>query len=228
MNSFTQLLVGPQVTSDGANPILRGGKSGEAIVQELHGRFYEQCYRGNTYRGGMTTLTSISNATFTIATTGVTATPIVGLYNPSTSLVNAVILQAILGITLTSLTATGGGPFLWAYSLGNGAVSTGSTPINSKTLVASGSACKVFGGAALTGMTGVLAALVGSALCGGASYNVSEVATAAGFMTPQMSDVENFDGSLIVPPGGVLALLATTTPVAHSAVSGLVWEEVAL
>ena len=32
----------------------------------------------------------------------------------------------------------------------------------------------------------------------------------------------------IAPPGGVLALLATTTPVAHSASSGLVWEEVPL
>jgi len=28
------------------------------------------------------------------------------------------------------------------------------------------------------------------------------------------------------PPGGVLALFATTTPVAHSAASMIVWEEV--
>jgi hypothetical protein len=47
-------------------------------------------------------------------------------------------------------------------------------------------------------------------------------------MTSYSGGVENFDGSLIVPPGGVLALMAVTTPVAQSAVAGIVWEEVAL
>jgi hypothetical protein len=44
--------------------------------------------------------------------------------------------------------------------------------------------------------------------------------------TQALGAQELFDGSVIVPPGGVIALLATTTPAAHSAVSALVWEEV--
>jgi hypothetical protein len=115
---------------------------------------------------------------------------------------------------------------LWAFSLANAAISTGTVPINAKSLSSSGSFCKVFGGAALTGMTGTLAALCGSVLGGGAAYNASLLATAAGFMTQALPTVENIDGSIIVPPGGVLALLCNTTPVAHSAVSGLTWEEV--
>jgi hypothetical protein len=220
--------VGPQILGDGASQTLRLGRLAELVVQELHGRFYEQTYRTNVFTGGMTALTSIANATFTTATTGVTATPIVGLWNPANSPVNCVILQANLAMTITALAATGGGPYVWMYSIGNAAISTGNVPVNRKSLLAAGSQAKVFGGAALTGMTGTLAGLFGSALGGGSASNQSFTATAASMQTSLAGFVENFDGSLIVPPGGVIGLFATTTPVAHSAVSGLLWEEVAL
>ena len=76
--SLLQGVVGPQTLQDGATVNLRTGKGGDAIVSELHGRFYEQNYRGNLYSGGLAALTSINNATFTVATTGATATPIAG------------------------------------------------------------------------------------------------------------------------------------------------------
>ena len=215
--------------ADGSQPGagVRQGNQGDMVVSELHGRLYEQAYRGNLYYGGTTALTTINNATFTIATTGVTATPIVGLYNPlSNSATNLVVLQATLACTLTALAATGGGPYVWMVSTGNNAISTGNTPYNRKTLTSAGSFAKVFGGAALTGMTGTLAAMAGSALGGGSYSNASFTATAAGPQTLLQGFVENFDGSLIVPPGGVLALMATTTPAAHSVTSSLLWEEV--
>jgi hypothetical protein len=77
-------------------------------------------------------------------------------------------------------------------------------------------------------MTGTLTVMAPSAICSGPAYSISEIGTAAGFMTAFTGGVENFDGSLIVPPGGVLALMAVTTPVAQSAVAGILWEEVAL
>ncbi len=52
------------------------------------------------------------------------------------------------------------------------------------------------------------------------------LATQAGAQTQSAPSLELFDGALIVPPGGVLALLCSLTPVGHSAASGLVWEEV--
>ena len=221
------LTTGPQNTGDGAVIAQRADRQGGTIVSELHGRYYEQNYRGNMYTGGVIALTAINNATYTLATTGATATPLVGLYNPSTSNVNCVILLATLGITITAATSTGGGPYVWVFSLGNSAVSTGSAPINCKTLLASGSQAKVFGAAALTGMTGTLAALRGSGLAGGSAGGYSQVDTAVGF-SPALGGtaLEDIGGSIIVPPGGVLSLTATTTPAAHSAVSGLVWEEV--
>src|SRR6266404_9272862 len=211
--------VGPQALADGATATLRIGKSAEQIVQELHGRFYEQAYRNALFMGGMTALTSINNATFTTGTLGATETPIVGVWNPGTSTVNLVILQAVLGMTITALINTGGGPYVWAVSTGNNALTLGNAPVNRKTLAASGSQAKVFGGAALTGLTNNMVVAIGSSLGGGRFSNINGPDTAVGWSTLMQGSVENFDGSLIVPPGAVLALLATTTPVAHSAVS---------
>lgn len=115
----SELVVGPQVAQDSALIGARAGKAGDAIVSELHGRFYEQAYRGNLYSSGMTT-TSIANATFTTADansatlgTAATATPIVGIWNPTTSGVNAVILQANIQLINTALQETGVGGLVW-------------------------------------------------------------------------------------------------------------------
>lgn len=221
--------VGPQVVGDGAPAIVRGGRTGELVVQELHGRFYEQAYRNLLFSGGMT-VTSISNATFTSATLGATCTPIAGVWNPGTSTVNLVILQAILGIIITASTATGCGPFVWAVSTGNNVLTLGGVPWNRRTLAQSGSQAKNMAGIALTGLTNNLVVMGGSALVGGqaTSASIIEGVVAAPPTIESGTTVENLDGSLIIPPGGVLALLATATAVAHSAVSALLWEEVAL
>lgn len=210
---------------------LRQDRQGGLVVSELHGRFYEQTYRGNVFAAPLA-LTAINAATFTNATTGATATPILGIYNPLASGVNLSILQAKLSVVLTALVATGGAPFVWMASAGNGAVTTGAAPINAKTLAGTsggvngtGSQAKNVSGVALTGMAGVLALLEGSALSGGVPVNVTQTYTVAGIPW-HVASIENIDGSLIVPPGGVLALMATTTPVAHSATGSLIYEEV--
>ena len=220
--------VGPQAIADGvtSQPI-RMGKLGDTIVSELHGRFYEQTYRGNVYSGGMT-VTSINAATFTTATLGATCTPIWGIWNPLANNVNAIVLQAMLQVVITALQNTGGGPFMWATSVGNGAISTGNIPFNRKTWLAAGSSVKDMSGLALTGMTNNLVVRSAAALGGGNVFNIATLDTAAGFSTTLAPSVENVDGAWQVPPGGVLALLATTTPVAQSAASGGIWEESAV
>lgn len=220
--------VGPQAIGDGVTTQpLRQGKLGDLIVSELHGRFYEQTYRGNLYSGGMT-LTSINNVTFTTATLGATCTPVWGIWNPGSSTVDAVVLQAILSIVITALQNTGGAPFMWATSSGNNAISTGNAPFNRRTFAASGSQVKDMSGVALTGLTNNLVVRSAAALGGGNAFNIASLDTAAGFSTLNAPSVENVDGAWKVPPGGVLALLATTTPVAQSAASGGMWEEVAV
>jgi hypothetical protein len=218
--------VGPQVLSDGVNSAFRQGKSGEQIITHLHGRFFEQNYRSNIFSGGMG-LTSISNVIWSTQLDA-TAKPIVGVWNPSTSPVNLVILQAFLGVTITATTNTGGAPYVWATSTANAALTLGSTPLNRKSLVAAGSFAKDMSGIALTGLTNVPVVRGVSGLGAGSIGSFSQIDTAVGFSPSFIPSVENVDGAWIVPPGGLLALFATTTPVAHSAASMLVWEEIPL
>lgn len=219
--------VGPTSAGDNTYPPIRQGRSAEVVVTELHGRFYEQVYRGNVYSGGMG-LTTINNTTYTTNTLGATCTPIAGVWNPSNSTVNLVILQAIVGVTITAATATGAGPFAWAYSIANTAITTGTAPLNRKTLSLTGSQAKHYANIALTGLTTTLVVMGVAGTGGGSGEAYSFVATAAGTQDAYVATTDNVDGGIIVPPGGVLALLATTTPVAHSASSMIIWEEVPL
>jgi len=219
--------VGSAVYADGAQINSRAGKMGDLIVSEAQGRFYEQTYRGLKFAAGLAALTSINNATFTIATLSATCTPVLGVWNPQNSGVNLVILQAILQVIVTAATNTGPGGFMWAYGSTTVAISTATAAWNRKTLGQTGAQGKNVSGVALTGLSSNLAVAHGSALQGGSGANFSFVGTAAGQFTGQSGNaVENFDGSIIVPPGGVLALLAAGTPVAHSAHGALVWDEV--
>src|SRR6266705_213957 len=95
MDSYSLGQVGPQIVADGTTPIIRLGRSGEAIFQELHGRFYEQVFRGNVYSIGCS-LTALAAATATASSLGATAQLIVGVWNPLSSSVNLAILQATI------------------------------------------------------------------------------------------------------------------------------------
>jgi hypothetical protein len=225
---------GVVVAQDGTYPELRGGRTGELLSSDAHARFQEATYRGNVYAGGMQ-LTSIANATFTTATslsatlaTAATATPIVGIWNPSTSLVNAVILQAVVETIITALQVTGTGGYVWCAFIGQVAsISTGLSPINRKTFVSTGSQVKNLAGVALTGLQNTGSFLSASGL-GSPALNLSTLQTAAGLMPSNGPAIDNIDGSIIVPPGGILGLFAATTPVAISCATSLLWEEIPL
>lgn len=217
--------VGPQVVNDGSPATMRLEKSGGQVIQQAHGRLYEANYRGALYSGGMG-LTAINNVTYTTGTLGATCTPVLGVWNPATSAVNLAILQAVLGLTITALQATGAAPFAWATANAQAAITTGAQPLSRKTLAQAGSAARDLTNLALTGLVGNLSVRGAAALGGGSGEGAAFLATAAGMQTAQLPTVEQIDGAIIVPPGGVLALLATTTPVAHSASSMLLWEEV--
>lgn len=219
-----QNIVG-QPSSGSPNAIMNGraGQQGDLIVSELHGRFYETNYRGNAYFTGNTGLSALSANTISLTAT---TTPILGVWNPSASTVNLVILQANLTCVANSLTSGAGpGVFVWALSLGNGAISTGSNPYNAKTLATSGSQAKgFFGTTALTGLTNNLAVVAGAALPAPSGLTYTTLASTA--LLPSYQGVENIDGSIIVPPGGVLALLNTTSSTVFSVAGRLSWEEV--
>jgi hypothetical protein len=214
--------VGSQQVTDGAQVNVRQGKSGDLIASELHGRFYEQTYRGNVYAWGKT-LTALSANSITLTAT---TTPIVGVWNPATSLVNLVILQANVQIVPNNLTSGAGpGGLVWASSTGNAVISTGNSPWNRKTLSQTGSSAKAFDLAtALTGLTNNATITEGADFTNLSGLTYTTLGSTAEL--PSQGGVQNFDGSLIVPPGGVLILVNTVSSTVFSATSRILWEEV--
>ena len=192
---------------------------------DAHSRFQESCLSGNLYSGGMT-LTSIANATFTTGTTGSTATPIAGVWNPSTSGKNLVILQVKLQVINTQLQVTGCGSYQYMFSVLNTAISTGNAPLNRLTLKPTGSIAKDMSGVALTGLTTTLTVGEVAGVTGGPMSNLSTLQTAVGLIPSANASIDNIDGAFIIPPGGVFGLFCTTTPVACSAGSSILWEEI--
>lgn len=71
-------LVGPQTQGDGALAPNRYLRDGSLAVSELHGKYYEQSYRGNTFWATMT-------AGVIFPTTGATAANVMTLANPAGS-----------------------------------------------------------------------------------------------------------------------------------------------
>jgi hypothetical protein len=216
--------VGPQALGDGVSTQpFRQGKSAEVVVQELHGRFYEQVYRGSMFSIGCS-LTALSAATILLTTS---AQPIVGVWNPPTSKVNLVIAQAALIDEINNVTSVALGAFVWASSQNNVSLTAGLNPFNRNTMVSSGSQAKAFSLSTASLLTGLTNNLV--------VFEAAEFNTASGLLTttvaaatptPSVSGVQNFDGSLFVPPGGVLALLNTVSVTTHSVAGRLLWEEV--
>jgi hypothetical protein len=215
--------VGPSVQADGTLPSLRLGKSAEGVIQQLHGKYYEQNYRGNMYSFGLSNTALVTqNAIATNVNSS--AQPVIGLYNPSTSSVNLVILQLFLVETTIANTAVAPGGFMWMYSAGNPGVSTGSTPVNCKTLTAAGSSGKAFAvSTALTGLTNNLSVLRATSIGG-----VNAAGPATAITQPQGIGFELVEGSIIVPPGGVIAVMNQLSTTTISVSVGLMWEEVAV
>lgn len=223
-----QTTVGQPATASvgsGAALNVRSGQLGDTIVSELQPRFYEANYRGNLYGGGMTLTALTAN---TIALTS-SATPIVGLNNPYGSSVNLVVTQASLLCVANNLTSGAGpGAFVWAWSIGNTAsMSAALQGWNRKSLVQQGGSGKFFTiAAALTGLTNnvVVQEVADFSSPSGLTYTtLGSTATMQSY-----GGVQNFDGQLIVPPGGVLALLNTVSSTTWSAASRILWEEVPL
>jgi len=229
--------VGPGSASSlapGTNPNIRQGQLGDMIVSELHGRYYEQAYRGNFFRTGTTTVVAGASAHGTATggsgtlATAAGAQPMLGVWNPLSSTVNLVITQATFAAFYnTATTPAPFGTLVWYVSLSNAVITTGLLPFNSRTLTQTGSQAKGFAGAtALTGLTNIFTAMEASDFQAGGSVTYGTIANTA--LAAPLVATQNFDGQLIVPPGGILALFNTGATTTFSFTGRVLWEEVPL
>lgn len=188
----------PVATASGAQSLSRAGAQGDLIVSELHGRYYEQAYRGNMF--------VVANQA-AITTTAALATTFTGLAisNPAGSGVNAVVNKFY--VAQFAVGAAGGVGIM----TGSGAAAGSLVPRN---CLVGGPTGKVTASAGATIATPVLERLVGS---------VGSLATTGyGLMPAAYIDLE---GSLIVPPG-FFAASYTTVVTTTALLFGFQWEEV--
>lgn len=198
----------------GANNALmnsRAGQLGDAIVSELHGRYYETNYRGNVF------LLSVSTAAAVTAYTGAAGgTPMIGVFNPVGSGKNLVILKASFANVVS---ASAAGTVTFGLYFGTTATitqATTTTPWSMVTQQQSGSIATGFRNVALTS---------GSAASNVIALGSYYWATAAGAALVSGGPVD-LEGALIIPPGSYVALGGSAALTSATWIGSLQWEEV--
>ena len=207
---------------DGQNlPVLQG-RQGETIVSPLHGKYYTQTYRGNTYWA--------SNAIGGTSLTLVTATTFVGLvvWNPVGS--NRLCVPIAMTATQTAAAGTATG---YGYGIvspaGSGVGALG--PITAFTT-------SVQRGTGLLTPTGTIqppsATIVADTATIGAGFikfmrGMGGSSGTAASTVPMLNPIlrEDFDGSIIIPPNNALTIGLTVTSTITTCLS-VTWEEVPL
>ena len=204
--------------ADGQVASLNFGRSSDLIVSELHGKYFQQCYRGNVFYSS----TASTGVVIPISTT---LTPTYSLWNPAGSGKLCVPIALLVGWTSTTAAL---GTLLWTSTTnaGSGISSTApfvafgtGTPVNAN--LGSG---KVSQMRAANGGTTTLVAAASVYRETGLSIGATTAATA---ILPGWQWRDDFDGTSIIPPSTAIHLMASTA-IAVALTITLIWEEVPL
>lgn len=204
---FNEGIVGPQNQTDSVVAKARFGKQGEQMASELHGRYYEQTYRGNVFSGSIVgQVTTVGLAT---TYTGLC------LSNPVSSSRNLVLLKAGFSF-LVAFSAAAHVGLMTGY---NGTTNvTHTTPVTVRSQFFIGSAAAASGlldSAATLPTAPTVNEILGSGLTGAIT-------------TTPLTGPSNIDlgGSLILPPGAYCAFYTSTASGTASGAFSFTWEEV--
>ena len=193
--------VGPQQLTSGAQVPVRLGASAEVIVQELHGRYYEQVVRGNVFGASNAAAQAVSVALATTYTG-------LCLSNPLGSGKNLVLLSAgyalsVAPVAIASIHLIGG-----SSASTNVTHTAAVTPFNMLLGNTSSPAAKADSQATIPTPVYLMS------LMGGFT---------AGALPDSPNVVFDIGGQFVLAPGGFIALGALT---AVTGFGSFVWEEV--
>ena len=223
MAQIVRSKVGPVIAGDGTYPEGRGGRTGELIVADAHGRYTETTYRAGVYSISSAGAGQAQVAANLFSTAIATFQPIVGIYNPTPNTINVAILKAWIGIVGQAASATVPGGFMWVVASNQNITQAGTTPINNFTLQAKGSRVVGLVNQALTGATGSLSVLRPIASM---NPNVTNAATPTILGLSIFED--QVEGSIIVPPSGFVGIANGITGTTNTFQGGITWEEIPL
>lgn len=196
--------VGPSTGADGNFPNARQGKTGDVIVSELNGRYYEQTSRQNVFnvatQAGQTTSVGL-------------ATTYVGLClsNPVGNTKNLAILKVGMAVVVVPAAFQGFGLAV-GYNASTNVTHT--TPVTPKS--------SLFGtGASPTALADTSATLPTAPI-----YHTFVGNSAAATSAPTNIAVLDLEGSLVIPPGGYVCTVTTTASGASGFLASFSWMEV--
>lgn len=209
---LAELLIRTAGLAQGAANALRGDKTGALATTDAHSRFQEAVIQGNVYS------LSTAAAGVTIAAANVfsasNAQPLVGIFNPANSGVNAVML---LCRSIWNSGTSGASGLVWAVAPSPAGVTAANNtnPTNMLTGRASGSKVQGYVNSALTAITGNAIVM----FSGGPSVGALTANSNQGYFDP-------IDGLVVIAPGcagGIFAASAGTSPIVAASIA---WEEV--
>jgi len=208
---MSQLLsrVGPLFQSDGTTPAARGGKTGELVVGQCHGKYYEAATRGNCYQA------SVGSAGVAPGT-AIGTTAAFTLYNPIGSNRRLVVNRASLGYISGTL---GAGTLFYCASTNPTAAAPSSgtalTPVNCDVGLPNNSIAVPRAGGTLAASPTVLRPF--------ASLDAELATSVVGFRNV----VEDVDGEFVIEPGCALSVEGVCASGTSPLVTiGMTWEEV--
>ena len=205
---------------DGSSNTISMGRANELLVAELHGKYFEQCYRGNVYYAS----TATTGLVIPIAST---LTPTYTIWNPAGSGKLCVPIVTLIGWTATTAAL---GSYVWTATTKTGdtigdiapftAFTTPSRPINA--LLGSGKVTQMRFGNAATTITLVAAATFYRET--GMQITPTTAATSG---VPGWTWRDDWDGSGIIPPGTAIHLMGSTA-IATTVTVTTIYEEIPL
>ena len=199
--------------SAGLQAPARAGQLGDTIVSELHGRYYETAYRRALFTAGVSTL--IATATTAPPTATITGAQV--LYNPIGNTNNVVINKVSLGFALANLAGVVG----IATGFNGGSAISGTLTASTAT-----AKNKFLGGSAPTAFSYASASITlpTAVTLDTILFTTGSAATTAIATIPPM--VYDFEGSIVLPPGGYATVWSSFIIPASSLLSTFQWDEV--
>lgn len=210
--------VGPVLRTDSTyEGPFRTSRQSDLVVTDGHSRWYEQTSRGQVFNV-FTTLGGTTIVAGNVAPPAAAAATVLSILNPVGSGVNLEIMQG----WVFHISGTPGAGF-WAWCGCNTGVSitaAEAVALKASNLIGQGvTKAKAWSQTALTG--GIVQSQV-------RPFPSAMFAAALAASTPGQAAVDNVDGAIVVPPGGLLTLAPPATGTTHIVGAGIQYAEVPL
>ena len=198
----------PNIANKSGQNNCAAGWLNEILVSELAPNYSALAQIGLLFSTAATAVTLAATHASPIAAG--TGTPIISIFNPANSGKNLHLIKMLQATT----SGTPGGPLVWNL-IPNPAniTATSAAPFNTLSLSQAGSVARCWNNTALTGSTA------------GTAFRTAGGAAAAAVTGTVLTFVEEFKGSIIIPPGSMLALAATAAGTTHIISAFAEWAE---